>query len=44
VVRAKNVTMRAKGMIVNLDGKLLRVDEAKYEILPGAIRMKKPSA
>lgn len=44
VVRAKNVTMRAKGMIVNLDGKLLRVDEAKYKILPGAIRMKKPSA
>ena len=44
VVRAKNVTMHAKGMIVNLDGKLLRVDEAKYEILPGAIRMKKPSA
>ena len=44
VVRAKNVTMRAKGMIVNLDGKLLRVDEAKYEILPGAIRMKKPGA
>ena len=35
VVRAKNVTMRAKGMIVNLDGKLLRVDEAKYKILPG---------
>ena len=44
VVRAKNVTMRAKGMIVNLDGKLLRVDEAKYKILPGAIRMKKPRA
>ena len=44
VVRAKNVTMRAKGMIVNLDGKLLRADEAKYKILPGAIRMKKPRA
>ena len=44
VVRAKNVTMRAKDMIVNLDGKLLRVDEAKYKILPGAIRMKKPRA
>ena len=44
VVRAKNVTMRAKGMIVNLDGKLLRADEAKYKILPGAIRIKKPRA
>ena len=44
VVRAKAVTMRAKGMIVNLDGKLLRMDEAKYEILPGAIRMKKPKS
>ena len=42
VVRAKAVTLRAKNMTVNLDGKLLRVDEARYEILPGAIRMQKP--
>ena len=42
VTRAKTVTMRAKNMTVNLDGKLLRVDEAHYELLPGAVRMKKP--
>ena len=40
VTRAKTVTMRAKNMTVNLDGKLLRVDEAHYELLPGAVRMK----
>lgn len=34
VTRAKTVTMRAKNMTVNLDGKLLRVDEAHYELLP----------
>ena len=42
VVRARKVVMRAKNMTVNLDGKLLRMDEANYEILPGAIRMQKP--
>ena len=42
VTRAKTVTLRAKNMTVNLDGKLLRVDEAHYELLPGAVRMKKP--
>lgn len=39
VMRAKKVSLRAKGMTLNIDGKLIDADHADYELLPGAIRM-----
>lgn len=39
VARAKKVTLRAPGMVVNIDGRLKAMDEAHFEILPGAITM-----
>ncbi len=42
VRRAKKVVLRAKGMIVNLDGELIAMDEAHFEILPGALTMRLP--
>ena len=38
-MRAKKVSLRAKGMTLNIDGKLIDADRADYELLPGAIRM-----
>lgn len=43
VKRAKRVDLRAKGMIVNIDGELVAMDEAHFEILPGALSMRLPS-
>lgn len=43
VVSAKTVIMRAKGMTVNIDGRLESMDEARFEIMPGAIRIMKPA-
>ena len=42
VMRAKRVSLRAKGMTLNVDGKLVTADHADYELLPGAIRMMRP--
>ena len=42
VMRAKKVSLRAKGMTLNVDGKLVTADYADYELLPGAIRMMRP--
>ena len=42
VMRAKRVSLRAKGMTLNVDGKLVTADYADYELLPGAIRMMRP--
>ena len=42
VKRAKKVDLRAKGMIVNIDGELVAMDEAHFEILPGALSMRLP--
>ena len=39
VVRAKEVTLSCKGMVVNIDGRLEAMDEAHYRILPGALKM-----
>ena len=39
VMRAKKVSLRAKDMTLNIDGKLIDADRADYELLPGAIRM-----
>lgn len=41
-VRAKRAVLRAKGMVVNIDGRLEQMDEARYEIRPSALRMKLP--
>lgn len=37
VVKAKTVTLRSKGMVLNIDGRLEPMDEARYEILSGAL-------
>ena len=42
VVKAREVTLRAKGMVVNIDGNLHEMDEARFEILPGALDMMLP--
>lgn len=42
VRRAKRVTLRHPGMVVNIDGKLIEMDEARFEILPGALCVMKP--
>lgn len=41
-VRAKRVTLRAQGMVVNIDGRLEPMDEAEFGILPGALLMRRP--
>ena len=43
VCRAKSVTIRRKGMVVNIDGRLEAMDEARFEVLPGALRVKRPA-
>ena len=42
VVKARKVNMRAPGMVVNLDGLLVKMDEARFEILPGALHVRRP--
>lgn len=42
VRRAKKVTLRAQGMVVEVDGQLAKMDEAKFEIMEGALRVKRP--
>lgn len=44
VARAKAVTLRAEGMTLNIDGRLERMDTARFEILPGALQVMKPKA
>lgn len=43
VVKAKEIVMRAKGMVVNIDGNLREMDEARFAILPGALDMMLPA-
>jgi len=40
VVRAKRVVMRAKDMVVNIDGRLEIIDEADYAVMPGALKVR----
>ena len=40
--RAKRVTLRMPGMTVNIDGQLMHMDEANYEISEGALRIRRP--
>ncbi|MBE5799965.1 MAG: diacylglycerol kinase family lipid kinase [Clostridiales bacterium] len=42
VVRAKEVVLRAKGMVINIDGNLKEMDEARYCVMPGALRVRLP--
>ena len=42
VVRAKRVVLRAKGMTINIDGRLEPMDEAEFSIIPGGLRMMRP--
>lgn len=42
VRRARQVTLRAPGMVVNIDGRLERMDEARFAVMPGALNMMRP--
>lgn len=42
VRRAKRVALRRAGMVVNIDGRLEAMDEARFEILPGALTVMRP--
>lgn len=40
--RCKKLTIRCKGMTLNLDGELLQADEANFELLPAALAVRIP--
>jgi len=42
VVRTKSIVMRAKNMVVNIDGRLEEMDEVRYEMLQGALNVRLP--
>lgn len=42
VVKAKQVVLRAKGMVVNIDGRLEEMDEARFEIMPASLEVMLP--
>lgn len=42
VVRARRVTLRAPGMVIEADGRLEQMDEAAFELHPGALTMMRP--
>lgn len=42
VVRAKKVVLRAKDMVINIDGNLKEMNEAHYRVLEGALRVRLP--
>ena len=41
--RCRQVIVRAPGMTVNVDGELYRMDEVRYEMMAGCLRMRKPA-
>ena len=43
VIHAHSVLIRSPGMTVNIDGQLERMDEARYEIVPGGLKMRLPA-
>ena len=43
VCRARSVTIRRSGMVVNIDGRLEAMDEAHFEVLSGALRVRRPA-
>ena len=42
VQKAKEVVIRAKGMVLNIDGGLTEMDEARYAVMPGALDVMLP--
>ena len=42
VIRARSLTIRNPGMTVNIDGRLEKMDEARYEICPGGLQVRLP--
>ena len=42
VMRAKEVVMRAKDMVINIDGNLKEMKEAHYRMMEGALRVRLP--
>ncbi|MBQ7886933.1 MAG: diacylglycerol kinase family lipid kinase [Clostridia bacterium] len=42
VMKAKEVVMRAKNMVINIDGNLKEMDEAHYRVMEGALRVRLP--
>lgn len=42
VIRAKEIVMRAKDMVINIDGNLKEMSEARYRLMEGALRVRLP--
>lgn len=42
IVRARSAVLRCPGMTVNIDGRLERMDEARFGVLPGALCVMRP--
>lgn len=42
IVHAKKVSLRAPGMVVNIDGRLEQMDEALFEVMPHALNVRLP--
>ena len=42
VIRGKEIVMRAKDMVINIDGNLKEMDEARYKVLEGALHVRLP--
>ena len=40
--RCREITFRCPGMVLDVDGELIPADEARYEILPGALEIRIP--
>ena len=40
--RCREITFRCPGMVLDVDGELIPADEARYEILPGALEIRTP--
>ena len=40
--RCREITFRCPGMVLDVDGELIPMDEARYELLPGAVGVKLP--
>ena len=43
VVGARRVVMRSPGMVVEVDGQLEQMDQAEFEIMPGALKIMRPA-
>lgn len=42
-VRAREAVLRRSGMTVNIDGRLEQMDEARFGVMPGALRVMRPA-